>query len=119
MNILDMTVVENDTMSLQNAFRSWLHDSGTDSEHLHLILPHPPSLPQTAEVEGGEDEEYDLLHCGDMEGDFGGGMSVVGGAKRRRKEEQRELVMKCDLQERILDPMTAFDPKISSQFVSH
>ena len=43
----------------------------------------------------------------------------MGGAKRRRKEEQRELVMKCDLQERILDPMTAFDPKISSQFVSH
>ena len=78
MNILDVTVVENDTMSLQNAFRSWLHDSGTDSEHLHLILPHPPSLPQTAEVEGGEDEEYDLLHCGDMEGGFRRGHVCCG-----------------------------------------
>lgn len=39
LSILDLTSIDNDVLSLQNVFKSWLHDCGTDSEHLHLALP--------------------------------------------------------------------------------
>ena len=39
LSILDLTSIDNDVLSLQNVFKSWLHDCGTDSEHLHLVLP--------------------------------------------------------------------------------
>ena len=28
-----------DFLSIQDFFRGWLHDCGTDSEHMHLLLP--------------------------------------------------------------------------------
>ncbi|XP_038053650.1 meiosis 1 arrest protein-like [Patiria miniata] len=36
---VEVTSVEQDEISLQDFFRGWLHDSGTDREHLHLRLP--------------------------------------------------------------------------------
>ena len=39
LGILDLHSIENDVLSLSSYFRGWFHDSGTDSEHLHLILP--------------------------------------------------------------------------------
>ncbi len=116
MNILDITEVENDAQSLQSTFRSWLHDCGTDSEHLHLILPAPS--PNTAGKHKGrsgglnfdEDSDDDIS---DWRGY--GCDSSVGVVKGHGG---RSLVVKCDIQERILDPSTAFDAKISNQFVS-
>ncbi|XP_078055918.1 meiosis 1 arrest protein [Mustelus asterias] len=42
---IDLQTVENDTISLDSFFKSWLHNHGTDKEHLHLLLPavHLPS----------------------------------------------------------------------------
>ncbi len=74
-----MTSVDNDVLSLQNVFKSWLHDLGTDSEHLHLLLPPAP-------------------------GDGGG------------VRELHSLTLKCDMQERILDPCSL--PPVGQQFVS-
>jgi hypothetical protein len=39
LGIVDLHSIENDVLSLSSYFRGWFHDSGTDSEHLHLILP--------------------------------------------------------------------------------
>ena len=115
MNILDVTVVDNDPLSLQNSFRSWLHDCGTDSEHLHLVLPStPPHLlcPRSEAAEmaedlgGREEEEYSWgASCFDAAGGAGG--------------RGREVVLKCDIHERIINPSTAFDTKIGDQFVSN
>lgn len=104
MNILDVTVVENDPLSLQNAFRSWLHDCGTDTEYLHLILPSPPSSHHSTGAgpgRGDEDTTWELSPTDEMGGGKEGG-----------------LVLKCDVQERILCPASAFNAKIRDQFVS-
>lgn len=97
--------MESDSLSLQNTFRSWLHDCGTDSEHLHLTLPPPSTLHEALEEEG---EEYGTWRtsCYDSEG------------VARAEEDERGLVMKCDIHERIIDPSTSIDSKIGRQFVS-
>ena len=41
MSLLDVTTVDNDVLGLQSYLKSWLHDCGTDSEHIHLSLPAP------------------------------------------------------------------------------
>lgn len=74
LSILDLTSIDNDVLSLRSVFKTWLHDCGTDSEHLHLTLPPPPG--------------------------FG----------------EHPLTLKCDLQERILDPGSF--PPLGQHFVS-
>ncbi|XP_014670118.1 PREDICTED: meiosis 1 arrest protein-like [Priapulus caudatus] len=61
---LELLQVESDLLSLENFFKMWLMDSGTDREHLHITLP---------EVSTAQDRMW-------------------------------PLVLKCDMQERILDP---------------
>ncbi len=95
-------MVENDALSLQNTFRSWLHDCGTDQEHLHLVLPSPSSMQQET------DEEVMDLDEGE---DWGASCS----SERRRR---RDMVVKCDIQERVLNPFTSFDSALGDQFVS-
>lgn len=34
-----MASLDNDVLSLQSYFKSWLHNCGTDNENLHLLLP--------------------------------------------------------------------------------
>ncbi|XP_060689173.1 meiosis 1 arrest protein [Hemiscyllium ocellatum] len=36
---IDLQTVENDAISLDSFFKSWLHNHGTDKEHLHLLFP--------------------------------------------------------------------------------
>ncbi|XP_020860974.1 meiosis 1 arrest protein isoform X1 [Phascolarctos cinereus] len=36
---IELQVIENDTVSIESFFKAWLQDSGTDQEHLHLLLP--------------------------------------------------------------------------------
>uniref|UniRef100_A0A4W3IED1 Meiosis 1 associated protein n=1 Tax=Callorhinchus milii TaxID=7868 RepID=A0A4W3IED1_CALMI len=36
---IDLQKIENDTISLESFFKGWLHNHGTDREHLHLLLP--------------------------------------------------------------------------------
>ena len=52
MSILDLTVIDNDALSIQNALHAWLHDCSTDQEHLHLILP-PSSVSSMASDQDG------------------------------------------------------------------
>uniref|UniRef100_W5LZV7 Meiosis 1 associated protein n=1 Tax=Lepisosteus oculatus TaxID=7918 RepID=W5LZV7_LEPOC len=40
---IDLQTVENDAVSLESFFKAWLHDTGADKEHLHLLLPAPPA----------------------------------------------------------------------------
>ncbi|XP_072897916.1 meiosis 1 arrest protein [Hemitrygon akajei] len=35
---IDLQAIENDTVSLDSFFKSWLHNHETDKEHLHLLL---------------------------------------------------------------------------------
>ncbi|XP_044874747.1 meiosis 1 arrest protein [Mauremys mutica] len=36
---IDLQTIENDVVSLETLFKTWLHDHGTDREQLHLLLP--------------------------------------------------------------------------------
>nr|XP_056711884.1 meiosis 1 arrest protein [Euleptes europaea] len=36
---IDLQAIENDRLALETFFKAWLHDCGTDQEHLHLLLP--------------------------------------------------------------------------------
>ncbi|XP_072475986.1 meiosis 1 arrest protein isoform X2 [Notamacropus eugenii] len=36
---IELQIIENDTVSIESFFKAWLQDSGTDQEHLHLLLP--------------------------------------------------------------------------------
>ncbi|CAM5110643.1 unnamed protein product [Eretmochelys imbricata] len=36
---IDLQTIENDVVSLETFFKTWLHDRGTDREQLHLLLP--------------------------------------------------------------------------------
>ncbi|XP_038600457.1 meiosis 1 arrest protein [Tachyglossus aculeatus] len=38
-SIIDLQMVDNEVVSLEMFFKSWLQDQGVDREHLHLILP--------------------------------------------------------------------------------
>ena len=96
-------MVDNDTLSLQSVFRSWLHDCGTDQEHLHLILPQPPTLLKAQDEMDAESWETSMFESS-------------GGSRGQGKENR--LVLKCDIQERILNPSTAFEPKLGDLFVS-
>uniref|UniRef100_A0A8B9PT30 Meiosis 1 associated protein n=1 Tax=Apteryx owenii TaxID=8824 RepID=A0A8B9PT30_APTOW len=64
---IDVQTVEDNVISLEMLFKTWLHDYGTDREQLHLLLP-------------------------------SGGFSHAAAAKSSL------MCLKCDLQERLLDP---------------
>ncbi|KFV79450.1 Meiosis 1 arrest protein, partial [Struthio camelus australis] len=64
---IDVQTVEDNVISLEMLFKTWLHDYGTDREQLHLLLP-------------------------------SGGFSYATAAKTSL------ICLKCDLQERLLDP---------------
>ncbi|XP_078534959.1 meiosis 1 arrest protein isoform X2 [Lissotriton helveticus] len=36
---IDLQTIRNDVVSIETFFKAWLHDHGTDREHLHLLLP--------------------------------------------------------------------------------
>ncbi|XP_072793548.1 meiosis 1 arrest protein isoform X3 [Vicugna pacos] len=36
---IDLQTVDNDVVSMEMFFKAWLHNSGTDQEHVHLLLP--------------------------------------------------------------------------------
>ncbi|XP_054449579.1 meiosis 1 arrest protein isoform X2 [Pteronotus mesoamericanus] len=36
---IDLQTIDNDVVSMEIFFKAWLHNSGTDQEHVHLLLP--------------------------------------------------------------------------------
>uniref|UniRef100_A0A8C3YLK3 Meiosis 1 associated protein n=1 Tax=Catagonus wagneri TaxID=51154 RepID=A0A8C3YLK3_9CETA len=36
---IDFQTIDNDIISMEIFFKAWLHNSGTDQEHIHLLLP--------------------------------------------------------------------------------
>lgn len=36
---IDLQTIDNDIVSMEIFFKAWLHNSGTDQEHMHLLLP--------------------------------------------------------------------------------
>lgn len=36
---IDVQTIEDNVISLEMLFKTWLHDYGTEREHLHLLLP--------------------------------------------------------------------------------
>ncbi|XP_053445997.1 meiosis 1 arrest protein [Nycticebus coucang] len=36
---IDLQTIDNDTVSMEIFFKAWLHNNGTDQEHIHLLLP--------------------------------------------------------------------------------
>ncbi|XP_006151262.1 meiosis 1 arrest protein [Tupaia chinensis] len=36
---IDLQSIDNDVVSMEIFFKAWLHNSGTDQEHIHLLLP--------------------------------------------------------------------------------
>ncbi len=121
MSILDITVVDSDTLSLQNALHAWLHDCSTDQEHLHLILP-----PLSTTALGQESRSKILIFkfelpfhssnqlLGDRESTSIWEDSATGADVTHHKE----VKIKCDFQERVLDPSACFDTKLGDPFVS-
>ncbi|NXP51474.1 M1AP protein, partial [Heliornis fulica] len=64
---IDVQTVEDNVVSLEMLFKTWLHDYGTEREHLHLLLP-------------------------------------PGGFNHASAPKTTLMCLKCDLQERLLDP---------------
>ncbi|XP_008575143.1 PREDICTED: meiosis 1 arrest protein isoform X1 [Galeopterus variegatus] len=38
---IDLQTIDNDIVSMEIFFKAWLHNSGTDQEHIHLLFPSP------------------------------------------------------------------------------
>ncbi|XP_046288142.1 meiosis 1 arrest protein isoform X3 [Marmota monax] len=36
---IELQIIDNDVISMEFFFKAWLHNSGTDQEHIHLLLP--------------------------------------------------------------------------------
>ncbi|NXN17080.1 M1AP protein, partial [Indicator maculatus] len=64
---IDVQTIEDNVISLEMLFKTWLHDYGTEREHLHLLLP-------------------------------------SGGFSHASAPRTTLMCLKCDLQERLLDP---------------
>ncbi|KFP63280.1 Meiosis 1 arrest protein, partial [Cariama cristata] len=64
---IDVQTIEDNVISLEMLFKAWLHDYGTEREHLHLLLP-------------------------------------SGGPSHATAPKSTLMCLKCDLQERLLDP---------------
>ncbi|KFQ14227.1 Meiosis 1 arrest protein, partial [Leptosomus discolor] len=64
---IDVQTIEDNVIGLEMLFKTWLHDYGTEREHLHLLLP-------------------------------------SGGISRATAPKTTLMCLKCDLQERLLDP---------------
>ncbi|XP_064005470.1 meiosis 1 arrest protein [Pogoniulus pusillus] len=64
---IDVQTIEDNVISLEMLFKLWLHDYGTEREHLHLLLP-------------------------------------SGGFSHASAPRITLMCLKCDLQERLLDP---------------
>ncbi|NXL39071.1 M1AP protein, partial [Glaucidium brasilianum] len=64
---IDVQTIEDSVISLEVLFKTWLHDYGTEREHLHLLLP-------------------------------------SGGFSHTTVPRTTPMCLKCDLQERLLDP---------------
>ncbi|KFQ27843.1 Meiosis 1 arrest protein, partial [Merops nubicus] len=64
---IDVQTIEDNAISLEMLFKTWLHDYGTEREHLHLLLP-------------------------------------SGGFSHAPVLRTTPMCLKCDLQERLLDP---------------
>ncbi|NWX10528.1 M1AP protein, partial [Caloenas nicobarica] len=64
---IDVQTVEGNVISLEMLFKTWLHDYGTEREHLHLLLP-------------------------------------SGAFSHTTAPKPTLMCLKCDLQERLLDP---------------
>ncbi|XP_050751419.1 meiosis 1 arrest protein [Gymnogyps californianus] len=64
---IDVQTIEDNVISLEMLFKTWLHDYGTEREHLHLLLP-------------------------------------SGGFSHATAPKTTLMCLKCDLQERLLDP---------------
>ncbi|XP_049647298.1 meiosis 1 arrest protein [Accipiter gentilis] len=64
---IDVQTIEDNVISLEMLFKTWLHDYGTEREHLHLLLP-------------------------------------SGGFSHDTAPKTTLMCLKCDLQERLLDP---------------
>ncbi|XP_030306462.1 meiosis 1 arrest protein [Calypte anna] len=64
---IDVKTIEDNVISLEMMFKTWLHDYGTEREHLHLLLP-------------------------------------SGGFSHATAPKTTLICLKCDLQERLLDP---------------
>ncbi|NXX18320.1 M1AP protein, partial [Podargus strigoides] len=64
---IDVQTIEDNVISLEMLFKTWLHDYGTEREHIHLLLP-------------------------------------SGGFSHATAPKTTLMCLKCDLQERLLDP---------------
>ncbi|XP_065606305.1 meiosis 1 arrest protein [Cyrtonyx montezumae] len=64
---IDLQTIEDNVISLEMLFKTWLHDCGSEREHLHLLLP-------------------------------------SGGLSHGTAPKPSLMCLKCDLQERLLDP---------------
>ncbi|XP_029814276.1 meiosis 1 arrest protein isoform X2 [Manacus vitellinus] len=70
---IDVQTVEDNVISLEMLFKTWLHDYGTEREQLHLLLP-------------------------------------LGGFSHAAAPKSTIMCLKCDLQERLLDPALLSGP---------
>ncbi|NXS52326.1 M1AP protein, partial [Brachypteracias leptosomus] len=64
---IDVQTIEDNVISMEMLFKTWLHDYGIEREHLHLLLP-------------------------------------SGGFSHAAAPRTTSMCLKCDLQERLLDP---------------
>jgi len=119
LSILDVTVLDSDVLSLQNALHSWLHDCSTDQEHLHLILP--PSTSQATVLNckalSGITSQVMLETTAGRTKDKGDREDITTGSSET-ENHTREVRIKCDFQERVLNPSVCFDSKLGDSFVS-
>ncbi|KAM6076423.1 LOW QUALITY PROTEIN: meiosis 1 arrest protein [Chlamydotis macqueenii] len=90
---IDVQTIEDNVISLEMLFKTWLHDYGTEREHLHLLLPlggfsHATAPKTTLSISFS--------------------LPLQGAPKSHSLKDypglSYGLCLKCDLQERLLDP---------------
>ncbi|XP_061066968.1 meiosis 1 arrest protein isoform X1 [Eubalaena glacialis] len=73
---IDLQTIDNDVVSMEIFFKAWLHNNGTDQEHVHLLLPSR----SFSNISRARDNPTDIIDI------------IIS------------VCLKCDLQERLLSP---------------
>ncbi|XP_040445201.1 meiosis 1 arrest protein isoform X4 [Falco naumanni] len=99
---IDVQTIEDNVISLEMLFKTWLHDYGTEREHLHLLLPsggfsHATAPRTTLSISFSLPLCRELLHPTALKITQACPMGMFS-------HVPHPMCLKCDLQERLLDP---------------
>ncbi|XP_055557001.1 meiosis 1 arrest protein isoform X1 [Falco biarmicus] len=99
---IDVQTIEDNVISLEMLFKTWLHDYGTEREHLHLLLPSGGFSRATA-PRTTLSISFSLPLCRELPHPTA--LKITQACPMGMfSHVPHPMCLKCDLQERLLDP---------------